>query len=77
MSGATATFSSLFFFLQVCLDSVLFEILFGIITIALFVMWCMWDKKVIENIKRWIGKCVYDASKILFGIMELSKQIYQ
>ena len=48
-----------------CLDRVLFEILFGIIIIALIVMWCMWDKKVFENIKRWVGKCGYDASKIL------------
>ena len=49
----------------VCLDSVLFEILFGIITVAFFVMWCMWDKKMVENIKRWIA-CAYDANDIFF-----------
>ena len=37
-------------------------------------MWCMWDKKVVGNIKRWAEKCVYDASEILFGISLLSKQ---
>ena len=60
--------------ITLCLDSVLFEILFGIIIIALFMMWCMWDKKMVENIKKWVGKCVYDASEILFGIIRVSKQ---
>ena len=55
------------------MDRILFEILFGIITVALFVMWCMWDKKVVGNIKRWVEKCVYDASKILFEINFVSK----
>ena len=50
----------------ICLDGVLFEILFGIITVIIFVMWCMWDEKVVENIKKWVGKCIYDASEILF-----------
>ena len=34
----------------------------------------MWDKNVIGNIKRWIEKCVYDASEILFEIILLFKQ---
>ena len=29
----------------------------------------------VNNIKRWIEKCIYDASEILFGIKALSKQI--
>ena len=48
--------------LWVCLDSVLFEILFGIIIVALFVMWCMWDKKVVENIKK-VGWKMYLSYK--------------
>ena len=54
---------------KISLDKVLFEI----ITIVLFGMWCMWDKKVIGNIKRWVEKCVYDASEIIFGIISRSK----
>ena len=49
-----------------CLDRILFKILFGIITVTLFVMWCMWDKNVIKNIKKWIEKYIYDANEILF-----------
>ena len=52
-----------------CLGRVLFKILFGIITITLFVMWYMWDKKLVENIKKWIEKCVYNANELLFGII--------
>ena len=53
-------------FTQINLDRVLFKILFEIITVSLFVMRCIWDKKkVIKNIKRWIEKCVYDTIKIL------------
>ena len=33
----------------VCLDMSLFEI----ITVTLFIMWCMWDKKLIGKIKKW------------------------
>ena len=32
------------------LFDILFEILFRIIIVVLFVMWCMWDKKVIGNV---------------------------
>ena len=42
------------------------RVLFEIITVALFVMWSMWDKKTIGNIKMWVEKCVYDTSEILF-----------
>ena len=44
------------------LDSVLFKI----ISVTLFIIWCMWDKKVIENIKMWVEEYVYNACKILF-----------
>ena len=37
--------------------------------VTFFMMWCMWDKKVVGNIKKWVEKCVYDASEILFKIM--------
>ena len=30
-------------------------------------------KKIIKNIKRWIEKCIYDASQVLFGKNDLSK----
>ena len=55
--------------LLVWLDRVLYEILFEIITVTLFVMWCIWDNKIVENIKRWIEKYVYDASEILCEII--------
>ena len=35
----------------------------NLITVALFVMWCIWDKKIVGNIKKWIEKYVYDASE--------------
>ena len=59
-----------FFFKKnwVCLN----RVLFGIFTVALFVMWCMWDKNIIGNIKRWIEKCVYDGSEILCEIIQQS-----
>ena len=55
----------------ICLDRVLFKI----ITVTLFMMWFMWDKKVVENIKRWVRKCVYDANEILFDSTNISNNI--
>ena len=49
------------------MDKILFEILFKIITVIFFMMWYMWDKKVIETINRWVEKYIYDANEILFG----------
>ena len=34
----------------------------------------MWDKKMVENIKWRVKKCVYDTNEILFRINLLSKQ---
>ena len=42
------------FFLHTCLDRRLFEILFEIIPLTIFVMWCIWDKKIIKKIKSWL-----------------------
>ena len=50
--------------LRVCLDRVLFEI----IIIVFFIMWYMWNKKIIDNIKRWVEKYVYGTSEIIFEI---------
>ena len=35
-----------------------------VIIIVFFVMWYIWDKKIVENIKSLIEKYVYDASGI-------------
>ena len=43
-----------------------FEILFEIITVTLFVMWYMWDKKVIRKIKNCIENYNGDASKYIW-----------
>ena len=52
------------------------RVLFKIITVVFFVMWCMWDKKMIENIKKWVEKCIYDKSKILFEIMRYPNTMF-
>ena len=57
------------------MDRRLFEILFGIITVVLFVMWCMWDKKVNEKIKKYVKNCICDVSKKFPAIIWLSKHI--
>ena len=59
------------------MDRVLFEILFRIITITLFIIWYMWDKKMVGNVKRYVEKCVYDTCEILFGKIELFVWICQ
>ena len=51
------------------------RVLFEIITVVHFVIWCMWDKKIIKKIKRWIEKCVYNASEILCEIIQQSKHV--
>ena len=38
--------------------------LFGTITVTLFVMWCMWDKKVVKNIKGGLGNVFMMQAKI-------------
>ena len=48
-----------------CLD----EILFSLIAIALFVLWCIWDKKIIKNIKTWVEKYIYNVNEILCEII--------
>ena len=45
-----------------------------IFTVALFVMWCMWDKKVIEKIKRCVRNCNDDVSKYILANKPQSKQ---
>ena len=53
------------FFLNVkwmYLERVLFEILCKIIIISFFIMWYMWDKKMVRKIKKMIQKRVCDAS---------------
>ena len=50
------------------MNRVLFEMLFEIIIIALFMMWCtlMWDKKVIENIKGGLKNIFMIQTKFMF-----------
>ena len=50
------------------MNRVLFEMLFEIIIIALFMMWCtlMWDKKVIENIKVGLENMFMIQTKFMF-----------
>ena len=44
------------------------RVLFEIIIITFFIMWCIWDKKnVIEDMKRWIEKYIYNTNEILFN----------
>ena len=45
-----------------------------IFTVALFVMWCMWDKKVIGKIKRCVENCNDDISKYILANKPQSKQ---
>ena len=33
-------------------------------------MWCVWDKEIVKNIKIQARKYIYDASEILFGIID-------
>ena len=47
-----------------CLDSGLF---WDIFTVILFVMWCMWGKKIIEKIKNYVGNYNSDVSKYIWG----------
>ena len=47
-----------------------------IFTVALFVMWCMWDKKVIGKIKRCVGNCNDNVSKYILTNKPQSKQTY-
>ena len=53
----------------VCLDRVLFKI----INVALFVMWCIWNKKVIENIKKNESENVF-MMQTKYYLKKVSKQ---
>ena len=45
-----------------------------IFTVTLFVMWCMWDKNVIEKIKRCVENCNDDINKYILTNKPQSKQ---
>ena len=48
---------------DLCLDRRLFKILFKIITVIFFMMWCMWNKNIIKKIKKCIENYNDDVSK--------------